>query len=611
MSRKDQPIDIGEESPLIAAQHTGEDSDVDDGDVSVSDSFGMEDSIVESKSTLYLILLTISIGGLQVFWSLEFSNGSPYLLSLGMSKALLAFVWLAGPLTGSLVQPYVGIVSDRSRIKWGKRRPFIVGGAIGIITTSILLSYIKDVVWVLGPWATDATYEGWWMWLTITFATILMWILDFSINTAQAAIRAFIVDNAPAHQQDDANAWASRMTGIGNVFGYIFGYLNLAKHFYFLGNTQFKVLCVIASFALGSTVLISILTINERNPQDDAPSKADYENDSGIIAFFKQVFTAIRKLSPAIRSVCIIQLWNWIGWFPFLFYTTTYIGQLYVDPYLHPGLTKEEIDALWTRATRYATLALLVCAIVTLAVNIVLPFIIVPTYKPPSSDDTVENFRPISPTSPIGTRDRNVSFRSLNSSHSRRYQVKPRPSFFTRFLERLRIPGLTLRRAWLYSQILHAVCMFSTFFIRTPLMATIMTAVVGIPWSLTLWAPFALISGDIAKRTELRRKNKRQKLINGSEGMSSSGMTNSSRDDDEQGDRTGIILGLHNVAVSSPQVVATLISSLIFKFLEKDRGTPGDVSVQWIMRMGGVSLLAAAFCTWRMREPAADIEEST
>ncbi|KMU84696.1 alpha-glucoside transporter [Coccidioides immitis H538.4] len=62
----------------------------------------------ESKSSWYLFLLTLSIGGLQIVWSVELSNGSPYLLSLGMSKSLLAFVWIAGTLTGTLFT-YVGI----------------------------------------------------------------------------------------------------------------------------------------------------------------------------------------------------------------------------------------------------------------------------------------------------------------------------------------------------------------------------------------------------------------------------------------------------------------------------------------------------------------------
>jgi solute carrier family 45 protein 1/2/4 len=112
---------------------------------------------------------------------------------------------------------------------------------------------------------------------------------------------------------------------VGNILGYLSGYVHLPKLLPFLGNTQFKVLCVIASIALGSTVAISSLAIKERDPRmEGAPTTGK----GGVMAFFKQVFSSIRRLPPQIRAVCAVQFCAWIGWFPFLFYTTSYIGQL-------------------------------------------------------------------------------------------------------------------------------------------------------------------------------------------------------------------------------------------------------------------------------------------
>jgi hypothetical protein len=149
-----------------------------------TDTIGLEDAeSVESKSSLYLILLTFCIGGLQIVWSVELSNGSPYLLSLGMSKALLAFVWLAGPLTGVLVQPYVGIKSDRCRVSWGKRKPFMVAGTLGTVAASMILAYARDIVRVFGRYEVDAPYVDGYKAGTIILATVMMWCLDFAINT--------------------------------------------------------------------------------------------------------------------------------------------------------------------------------------------------------------------------------------------------------------------------------------------------------------------------------------------------------------------------------------------------------------------------------------------
>jgi len=370
------------------------------------------------------------------------------------------------------------------------------------------------------------------------------------------------------------------------------------------------VLVCIASIALSSTVLISVLTIKERNPQLEPPSRVD-DHLNGFLAFFKQVFVSIKRLPPQIRKVCEIQFFHWIGWFPFLFYITTYIGQLYVNPYLKPGLSDEEVDQLWDKATRVGTLALLVYAITSFAANIVLPFFVVPTYTPPVTDTPDDIGRPITPTSPIGVRRRSASYSELTHTRSHTSlssslllpesyisdsRSSPAPNFMKRCLSHVQIPGLTLRRAWLLSQLLFSACMFSTFFISTPLAATIMTALVGISWSLTLWAPFALISAEIAQRDERRRRKLRETLQNGAL------WTALEEEEREEEDQAGVILGLHNVAISSPQILATLISSAVFKALQKPRNVPGDTSVGWTLRIGGVAALGAAFITWRMQE---------
>ncbi|KAK5042875.1 hypothetical protein LTR84_012425 [Exophiala bonariae] len=521
-----------------------------------------------------------------------------------MSKALVAFVWLAGPLTGVFVQPYIGILSDRSRISWGKRKPFMVAGALGTVVASITVSYARDIIRVIGGLAKDAHYDGCYKTATIILATIMMWCLDFAINAVQAAIRAFIVDNAPSHQQESANAWASRMTGVGNVLGYIFGYLNLPQYMSFFGNTQFKVLCVIASIAMSFTVLISVLSIKERNPQLDPPSRSDHRS-SGILTFFKDVFLSIKRLPPETKTVCKIQFFHWMGWFPFLFYITTYIGQLYVNPYLKTGLSDLEVNQLWNKATRIGTLALLIYAITSFVSNLILPFLVVPTYVAQTPHFSSEITRPLSPSSPIGVRVRTASWGELAMANNRTLSTssnshltqgssfKP-PNLLNSWLERLQIPGLTLRRAWLLSQLLFSLCTFSTFFISTPQAATVMTGVIGITWSLTLWAPFALISAELARRDERRRRRDRERLMNDPDEEDAEG-------EDEGDDRAGIILGIHNVAVSSPQVLATIVCSLVFKLLQKPRNVPGDVSVGWTLRLGGLATLISAFMTWRMK----------
>lgn len=425
----------------------------------------------------------------------------------------------------------------------------------------------------------------------------------------QAGIRAFIVDNAPAHQQESANAWASGITGVGNVVGYVFGYIDLPKRFPFFGDTQFKVLCVIASIALSSTLLISCLTVKERDPRLESGPPLD---NPGVFSFFQQVFSAIRRLPPQIRKICEVQFFSWIGWFPFLFYITTYIGQLYVDPHLKPDLPDNDLNHLWEEATRVGTFALLIYALVSFACNVLLPLFIVPSYKPISTDETNAA---LVPSSPVGIRrNSSMSIGHLPFSGSstnlsvyippgrKEYGNAP-PTWLSQALERIQIPGLTLRRAWLVSQVIFALCMASTFFIRTPAAATAMAAVVGIPWSLTIWAPFALISAEIAQREELnRRKHHRFGQRESAIGGTDPDLPKQGEEREGYVDQAGVILGLHNVAISTPQILATLISSVVFQTLQKPRGVPGDHSVAWVLRMGGVAALVAAAFIARMSE---------
>ena len=538
----------------------------------------IKDEQEPSKSVLYLFILTLSIGGLQISWATELSNGSPYLQSLGMSKSLLALVWIAGPLTGVLVQPYVGIRSDNCRIKWGKRLPFMIGGAIATSLSFLCLAWTKEIVHTfLGFFGADLESKGV-KDCVIVFAIIWVYALDFAINAVQAGIRAFIVDNAPLHQQEDANAWAGRITGVGNILGYLSGYVHLPKHLPWLGHTQMQVLCAIASFAICSTVLISALYIRERDPNEEGPPPAE---NPGVIAFFNQTFYSAKRMPLQIRRVCVAQFFNWLGWFGFLFYMTTYIGQLKLNPYFaaNPALTPDEVENAWEDATRYATFALLIFAITSFVANILLPFFVIPTYNGPSVSSRS------SPTSP-----------SQHASTGLTDNLKTHPSSafrkqLSRFLSLLQIQWLTLRRAWLLSHIMFALCMFSTFFIGTSTAATVLTAFIGIPWALSLWAPFALISAEISKRdTEARRNIHRREETSGEAVVG------------KQEDQAGVILGLHNVAVSAPQILATLVSSIIFKIAQKPRGTAYDTSVGWVLRFGGLTALLAAYFTYRVGE---------
>ncbi|KAI8628649.1 MFS general substrate transporter [Xylariaceae sp. FL1651] len=541
-----------------------------------------EDKFQATKTVWQLIVLTISLGGLQVAWAVELSNGTPYLLSLGLNKSLMALVWAAGPITGTLVQPYVGMLSDNCRVSWGKRKPFVLGGAAATSVAFMFLAWIREIVGgFFGLFGADPQSDGV-KTTVIVVAVIWIYVLDIAVNTVQASIRAFIVDCAPSHQQEAANAMASRAVGVGNIIGYIAGGINLPEYVWWFGSTQFKDLCAIASIALCSTVLLSTSLVRERNPQlDGRPA----ENRPGLVSFFVKIFASIKRLPPQIYRVCVVQFFAWVGFFPMLFYTSSYIGEIYIQPYLekNPHMTPEELDNLYERATRRGTHALLIFAITSLVTNVLLPFCIDPTY------------------------DNNPA---ISKAPEEALGLVKEDSRIKKWLEHLVIPGFTLRRAWMFSHILFAGSMFSTLWVRSVEGATVLISLIGITWALTLWAPWAIISAEISRNDIIYRARKHQ-------------MRNIDQDDERnrqaapeifpvgeqllpeperEPDQAGVILGIHNMAIAAPQMIATLGSSLIFSFFQKQRGVPGDHSYAIVLASGGVFVLIAAYLVHKIED---------
>lgn len=406
------------------------------------------------------------------------------------------------------------------------------------------------------------------------------------------------------------------MVGVGSILCYILGYLDLPKIFPFFGNTQFKILCVLASVSITATVGISCAYIKERDPRSDPPVTGKL----GVVSFFRQIIKSIQNLPMQISRICQVQIAAWVGWFPFLFYSSTYVGQLYVNPIFagNQSLSKDDIDRAWEKATRVATFALLLYAIISFLANTLLPLLVVSTYdtaprkdsRRPSFDSAFDEESPAARRLSFSSMPTGNASEPLLDPASVRQETEGKPTW----LSNLQIPGLTLRQVWFLSHLLFAVCMFSTIFIYSHQAGSIVVGLVGISWAVSLWAPFALISAEMARNDPSRhhRQTSRAEVEyptaeeHGDHDNIDDGDVERARlkDSHEGGDiaQAGIILGLHNMAVSFPQIISSLVCSAIFKASQKPRGEPWDDSVGWVLRFGGCAALAAAWLTRRVSD---------
>src|ERR1700750_2489207 len=129
---------------------------------------------------------------------------TPYLLRLGLTKSKVSLVWIAGPLSGLVMQPIVGALADKSKSAWGRRRPYMLGGSVVVCFCLILLGWSTEVVAMVMPHSQAATS------LTIFVAVMSIYGVDFAINAVQASARGLIVDVLPSYKQQSGSAWASR-----------------------------------------------------------------------------------------------------------------------------------------------------------------------------------------------------------------------------------------------------------------------------------------------------------------------------------------------------------------------------------------------------------------
>ncbi|KAK9276510.1 hypothetical protein L1049_006044 [Liquidambar formosana] len=170
-----------------------------------------------------LILSCMVAAGVQFGWALQLSLLTPYIQTLGIEHAFSSFIWLCGPITGLVVQPCVGIWSDKCSSKYGRRRPFILAGSLMIAVAVIIIGFSADIGYLLGDTKEHCrTFKG-----TRTRAAIVFvigfWMLDLANNTVQGPARALLADLSGPDQRNTANSVFCLWMAVGNILGFSSG----------------------------------------------------------------------------------------------------------------------------------------------------------------------------------------------------------------------------------------------------------------------------------------------------------------------------------------------------------------------------------------------------
>jgi len=259
-------------------------------------------------------ILNMSFGffGIQFGFALQNANVSRIFQTLGADIDKIGFLWVAAPLTGLLVQPIIGYLSDRTWHKrWGRRRPFFF---IGSVLASIAL--------FLMPQSTM-------LWM----AAVLLWILDASINISMEPFRAFVGDKLTSAQRTTGFATQTFFIGLGAVIASLLPYI--FTNVFHISNTapagqigdSVKYSFYIGAVVFFFSVLWTVLTSDEAPPENMEEWKKEKMESKGFGTAISEITKGIFSMPKTMAQLAVVQFFTWVGFYCMWLYTTASVAQ--------------------------------------------------------------------------------------------------------------------------------------------------------------------------------------------------------------------------------------------------------------------------------------------
>ncbi len=318
-----------------------------------------ENTELKRFTTINFLNLALGFLGLQFAWQMRIALAEPVTSSLGASPFLYSLIWLAGPFSGMVVQPIVGVLSDNTKSKFGRRRPYLLGGAI--ITALALWAFphsagISDMI-------SNLFHINMPAWGGLLIAAILIWVIDACINIAQGPYRSLIPDVVPKEQHANANSYISLAIGLGSVIAMI-----VAPLLKFIFNYQMPIEAqfLMAGIAFTLAMIWTCLTIKEKSTlgKKEILNQVQNDNQGSFLQNLKEFFL----LSPEVKKICFMQFFTWIGMMCLLIYITPFAIH---TVYNIPDFAGAVVDkALEQTAQNYALICLAVFNLVCFLIAI-------------------------------------------------------------------------------------------------------------------------------------------------------------------------------------------------------------------------------------------------
>lgn len=249
--------------------------------------------------------------GIQFGFALQGGFMSRIFQTLGADKDAIPMLWIAAPLTGLLVQPIVGYLSDRTwHPRFGRRKPFFLIGAV-LSTIALFFAPYSSALWM---------------------AAGALWILDASINISMEPFRALVADKLPDSQRSYGFVVQTLIIGIGTWVASNLPWLmtqigvpNTAEPGVVPDSVKFAF--AIGAVVLFGSILYTILTTDEYPPEDLDALKKENEESKGVLNGFKEIFKNISGMPKVMKQLGVVQFFSWFAFFTMWSFATPAITE--------------------------------------------------------------------------------------------------------------------------------------------------------------------------------------------------------------------------------------------------------------------------------------------
>lgn len=266
-------------------------------------------------STVQFLNFALGFFGLQFAWQMRIILSGPVTENLGADPFIYGLIWLAGPFTGMVVQPLVGALSDKTVSKFGRRRPYLLGGALIASLALWIFPNSQNVT----AWLENLTGVNFPVLTALVFAALMIWIIDACINIAQGPYRALVPDIVPPEQHSIANSYMSLAIGLGSVVA-----AGVAPFLKYVFNYQMSIPAqfVMAALAFSLAMIWTCVTIKENQTKKELIEKVAVANikEDNFWDSLKNFFL----LSPEVSKICLMQFFTWMSTMCMLIFFTQY-----------------------------------------------------------------------------------------------------------------------------------------------------------------------------------------------------------------------------------------------------------------------------------------------